>query len=437
MVHDAGSTDRHSTVRYRNQLPRHRRRYLAVVSVGNALEWFDWNSYAIFVVFFSAQFFPPDNSSAAHLKTLAIFAIGFFFRPFGAILISDFTDRHGRRAGLTLSMLLMAVGTILIALCPTYDQVGMAAPVLLLVARITQGLSAGGEWASTITYITEIAPPNRRAFYASLVYITTTGGALTATLLAALLTNLLGEAGVAAWGWRVPFAFGAAVGLVAYYLRRSVSETELYLLARHRRVRRPTWEVLRTRPMDGLRVAGFTIGATVVYYTFAIYLPGYAQREHGMSASTALWASVIPQVILIAVLPFVGIASDRFGRKPLLSIFAIGFCLLTFPFFNLLGPSGWSLLAVMTAAMLLFACWGAASPAAMAELFPTHVRSAGLGFPYSATVAVFGGTAPYVLETLSKNGHMDWFAGYVILLCLVSLAVYLTVRETKDESLER
>jgi MHS family alpha-ketoglutarate permease-like MFS transporter len=433
----ASSTDQPSAVRHRDRLPRYRRRYLAAVSAGNALEWFDWNSYAIFVVFFSTQFFPAGSDAAAYLKTLAIFAIGFFFRPLGAILISDFTDRHGRRAGLTVAMLLMAGGTVLIAVCPTYDQIGLAAPLLLLLARILQGLSTGGEYASTITYITEIAPPGRRAYFSSLVYISSTFGALTATLLAAVLISLVGEAGVTAWGWRVPFALGATIGLVALYLRRSVSETELYLLARDRRVRRPTWEVLRRHPIGGLRVAGFTVGATVVYYTFAIYLPGYAQRAHGMAAGTALWASVIPQVIMIVILPFVGRLSDRIGRKPLLVVFASGFILLVHPFFNLLGPSGWSLLAVMTGGLLLFACWGAVAPAAMAELFPTHVRSAGLGLPYAATVAVFGGTAPYVVEMLSRDGHTSWFAWYVTVLCLVSLGVYLTVRETKDESLER
>jgi MHS family alpha-ketoglutarate permease-like MFS transporter len=183
-------------------------------------------------------------------------------------------------------------------------------------------------------------------------------------------------------------------------------------------------------------VCGFTIGATVVYYTFAIYLPGYVQKTHGMPASTALWASVAPQLLLIAVLPVAGILSDRYGRKPLLIAFAGGFVLMSYPFFQMLGPSGWSLAAVMAPALVLFACWGAVSPAAMAELFPTQVRTAGLGLPYSSTVAVFGGTAPYVVEVLTRKGHADWYPWYVSVLCLISLGVYLTVRETKDESLQ-
>lgn len=412
------------------------RRGIIAASIGNVLESLDWNVYSLFSIFFAAQFFPAGNTGAAQLKTLVIFAVGFFFRPLGAVLLAGIADRHGRRAGLTLSALLMASGSLIIAVSPTYAQIGFLAPLLLLLARITQGLSIGGELAAAFSYLAEIAPPGRRGFYSSFVYATGTPGPLVATLLVWLLIDTLGETGVAAWGWRLPFAFGALLGVVALYLRRSLNETGPYLASRDRRLRRPTWEVLRRHPISGLRVAGFTIGATVVYYTFFAYLPVYAQKTYGVPPSGTLLASAIAQIVMIATLPLFGVLSDRIGRKPLLIAFAIGHMLLIVPLFNLLNSSAWSLLVVMSVGLLLFSCYAAVAPVAMAELFPTQVRSVGVGLPYALTVAVFGGTVPYLIESLTEHGHADWFSWYVAALCFVSLVVYLTARETKDLKLE-
>ncbi|WLW56014.1 MFS transporter [Streptomyces sp. YU58] len=406
-------------------------------SVGHSMEWFDWNAYIYFSVFFSRHFFPAGNTGTAQLNTLMIFAMGFLFRPLGGIVLGGFADRKGRRSALTVSMLLMAGGSLLIAVCPTYDQVGLLAPVLLLVARMAQGLSTGGEMAASATYLAEVAPPGRRGFYSSFAYVTGTLGSLAATLLGQLILAQLGEERMGAWGWRIPFAFGTVIGLCALYLRRTLSETGPYLMGQDLRVRRPTWEMLRRHPASGLRVIGFTVGATTVYYTFLVYLPGYVQTTYGVAPEAALWVSVVAQTAMVATLPFLGIISDRIGRKPLLGLFAGGYLVLVVPLFSLLSSSVWSLLVVMTTGLLLFGCYAAIAPTAMAELFPTQVRSVGLAMPYSLVVAVFGGTAPYAVQGLTERGHAHWFPWYVAALCLVSLLVYVTTPETKDVNLDR
>ncbi|MFB9909502.1 MFS transporter [Allokutzneria oryzae] len=415
-----------------------RRRGLVAASIGNGLEWFDWNAYAIFAVYFSTQFFPKGSDGVtATLSTLAVFAVGFFFRPLGGMLLAAFTDRHGRRAGLTLSVLLMAGGSLVIAVSPTYEQVGVLAPALLLLGRIAQGLSTGGEFAAASTYLAELAPPGRRGLYSSFIYVSNVLGTLAATLLATVLVGLLGKQGLIDGGWRIPFAVGALLGVYGLYLRRTLEETEAYLAAgRERKVARPTLEVLRRYPVAALRVVGFTAGATIAYYTFAVYLPTFAKSAHKVDETSALWASTAAQVLMIVALPLFGALSDRIGRRPLLIAFAVGYVLFVVPIFAMLGPSAWSLFIAMTLGLLLFALYGAVAPTAMAELFPTEVRTAGIGLPYALTVAIFGGTAPLVVEQLGAVGLVHLYPWYIAVLCLVSLVVFLTARETKDVVLE-
>jgi MHS family alpha-ketoglutarate permease-like MFS transporter len=415
---------------------RSRRRGLIAASVGNALEWFDWNAYAIFAVHFSGQFFAGQGQGQALLRSLAIFAVGFFFRPLGGALLAAFSDRRGRRAGLTLSVVLMGGGSLLIAVSPTYDQVGLLAPALLVVARIAQGLSTGGEFAASTTYLAELAPPGRRGLYGSFFYLSGAVGTLGATGIAGLLLALQGADGLAAWGWRIPFAIGALLALYGLYLRRALDETHAYRAGGARRVARPTLEAIRRYPRESLRVVGFTIGATAAYYTFAVYLPSYATSAEGVPADGARWASLGAQLVFIAALPPLGALSDRIGRRPLLLLFAASFSLLVVPLFHLMSASPWSLFAAMSAGLLLFACYGAVAPTAMAEMFPTEVRAAGIGLPYALTVAAFGGTAPYVVEWLRAGGRGDWYPWYLAGLSLISLVVFAGARETRDRDLE-
>jgi MFS transporter, MHS family, alpha-ketoglutarate permease len=412
------------------------RRSLLATLLGNMLEWFDWQAYAIFSVFFSAQFFPRTSSVSALLGALAIFAVGFFFRPLGGLLIAGFTDRVGRRGGLVLSVLLMAAGSLLIAVSPTYTQVGALAPALLLVARILQGLSTGGEFAASASYLSEIAAPSRRGFVTSFFYVSNVLGTLLATVLGSVLVGVLGADRLREWGWRLPFLVGALLAVLALYLRARLVESDAFT-AQARRPERPTVRAFREHPGAVARVVGFTVGGTVAYYTFAVYLPSYAQQAKGVPTAQALWASIAAQVVLIAVLPPLGALSDRIGRRPLLIYFAAGFVVLSVPLFALMSSSGWSLFAAMTVGLLLFAGYGAVAPVAMAELFPTSVRTAGIGLPYALTVAVFGGTAPYLVTALNQAGRGGLFPWYLALACLVSLVVYARTRETRSVDLTR
>jgi MHS family alpha-ketoglutarate permease-like MFS transporter len=405
-------------------------RSLLATLVGNTLEWYDWQAYAIFSVFFSGQFFAGGSGPSALLATLAIFAVGFFFRPLGGLLLAGFTDRVGRRGGLVASVLLMAAGSLLIAVSPTYAQIGVAAPLVLLVARILQGLSTGGEFAASASYLSEMAPPSRRGLVTSFFYVSNVLGTMLATVLGSVLVGTLGADRLRDWGWRLPFLVGALLALVALYLRARLVESPAFR-AQSSQSERPTLRAFREHPAAVGRVVGFTVGGTVAYYTFAVYLPSYAQQAHRVSTSSALWASLAAQLILVLILPALGALSDRIGRRPLLIGFAAGFALLAVPLFGWLSGSGWSLFAVMTIGLVLFAGYGAVAPVAMAELFPTSVRTAGIGLPYALTVAVFGGTAPYLVTALTDAGHGAVFPWYLALACLISLVVYLTARETR------
>ncbi|MCW2642307.1 MAG: transporter, family, alpha-ketoglutarate permease [Dactylosporangium sp.] len=403
-------------------------RGLAAASVGNALEYFDWTTYAVFSLILAPRFFPHREPLTAVLATLAIFAVGFLFRPVGGLLFGIYADRRGRAPALALSVLLMAGGSLLIALSPTYSGAGLLAPVLLLVARAAQGLSAGGEAAAMTTYVVERAPTGRRGLHASAIFASTTVGTLAATTTALVLRGTLGAAQLAAWGWRVPFALGALAGLYGFVLRRRLAETPTFEGVRSRPARRPLAEAFRHNRAAMLRVAGLSAGATVTFYTFSIYLPSYAQRAHGVPATGSWWASVGAHLVFIAVLPAFGMLSDRIGQRPLLVVFGLGFAVLIPVLLRLVGSSAWSLFAVMTAALVLFACGAVAMPVVIAESLPPVVRSTGIGIPYSLTVALAGGSAPYLIEFLAARHLEPWYAGYAALLCLVTAVTALSAR---------
>ncbi|MDQ0986283.1 MFS transporter [Streptomyces sp. V2I9] len=411
-----------------------RPRQILLASLGNAAEWFDWTVYVTFAAVLGPQFFPSGDGATNVLETLSVFAVGFLFRPVGGLLIGAYCDRRGRGAGLRLSLLLMAGGSLLIALAPAHRTAGVLSPALLVAARALQGLSAGGEGTAMSTYVIETAPRRRRGLYSSAIYISTTLGTLTATFLALLLRNTLTPDQLADWGWRIPFALGALFASYGWWMRRGVRETPAFGAVRER-AHRPAGEVLRAYPRRVVRVAGFTLGATVVYYTFAAYLPLYAQVHDGVPADSALWASVAAQVVFMAALPLLGMATDRFGPRPMLLVFGGGFVCLTPVLFAVMSGSAVRLFAVMAAALLLFGCYATAAPAATSQMFPTAVRSTGVGLPYALTVALFGGTAPYLNEYLAGRGHAAWYPWYVVLLSAASTVFFLRFRGTADADL--
>ncbi|MCF1592944.1 MFS transporter [Streptomyces muensis] len=412
-------------------------RQLLAASVGNAVEWYDWYAYTFLATYIAAEVFPKsaDNSLVPLLSTFAVFAVGFFMRPVGGLLMGAVADRRGRRAALTVTILLMGGSSLLVGLTPTYETAGVLAPVILVLARLLQGLSVGGEFAASTTFLVESAGPGRRGLFSSFQYVSTTAGQLVASGIATLLVDTLSDGQMNGWGWRVPFVLGAVLSLVGFWIRQGAEETRS---AEQRQAPRPgLLEALRRHPRQSLLICGITAGGTIAYYTWTSYLPTYAELNAGIEKSDALLAGTISLAFFGLLQPLGGLLSDRFGRRPLLLFFGLGFALLTVPLLHALHDSFVTLLLVQCAGMVLLTGFTSISAAVNAEVFPPRVRAAGIGFPYSLTVAMFGGTAPYVGTLFKELGHTDLFPWYVAVLCLGSSLVYLRLPETAHRPLER
>ena len=411
---------------------RSRGRNLVGAAIGNLFESYDWQCYLVLSAVIAPQFFPKDDPVSNLLGVLAIFAVGFVFRPVGGALFGVLADRYGRRWALSASMVLMGTGSLIIGVAPTHTKVGALAPALLLLARALQGMSAGGEFAAASSYVVELAPEGRRSRFSSSIYVTATAGVVLAALTFMALRTFLTPQQIGDWGWRIPFLVGALLAFYGLDLRSGLAETEAFLEQKPGR-RASMIEVLRAHPRACLRVAGLTAGATVVFYTFVVYLPSYATRVHKVPQTQATWVMVAALAIFSLSLPLWGVFADRFGARLSALIFAGGTALVSPVLFGLLDSSWTSLFAVMTVALLLFAGCAAVLPQLLAEQFPVHIRSVGVGLPYSVSVALFGGTAPYVVESLTAAQRGGWFPWYVSALCLVSLvSLSLWGRQTRE-----
>ncbi|WP_428836698.1 MFS transporter [Streptomyces bangladeshensis] len=410
---------------------------LVAASVGNAVEWYDWYAYTFLATYIAAAVFPEGtgDSLVPLLSTFAVFAVGFFIRPVGGLLMGAVADRHGRRAALTVTILLMGGSSLLVGLTPTYASVGLLAPVVLVAARLLQGLSVGGEFAASTTFLVESAGPGRRGLFSSFQYVSTTAGQLAASGVTTVLVDTLAEPSMDGWGWRVPFWLGGVFSLVGFWIRRGAEETRS---AAQRQAPRPgLFEALRRHPRQSLLIAGITAGGTLAYYTWTSYLPTYAELNAGVAKSDALLASTLSLAFFALLQPLGGLLSDRVGRRPLLLCFGLGFAVLCVPLLHVLRDSFAVLLLVSCAGMVLLTGFTSVSAAVNAEVFPPRVRAAGIGFPYSLTVALFGGTAPYVGTLFKELGHSGLFPWYVAVLCLLSSLVYLRLPETAHRELER
>ncbi|GAA2644606.1 MFS transporter [Streptomyces lunalinharesii] len=423
-------------------------RQLAAASVGNTVEWYDWYAYSFLAVYFADQVFPKGagNSLVPLLSSFAVFAVGFFMRPVGGLLMGAVADRRGRRAALTLTILLMGGGSLLVALTPTYAATGVLAPIVLVVARLVQGLSVGGEFAASTTFLVESAGPGRRGLFSSFQYVSTTLGQLLASGTGALLAALLTAHQMGQWGWRIAFLVGALLSLLGLWIRSGARETlpqapDADPAARPAATERPAdrpglFEGLRRYPRQSLLICGITAGGTLAYYTWTTYLPTYAQVNAGFDKGEALTVGTLSLVFFALIQPLGGLLSDRIGRKPLLLTFALGFAVLAVPLLHLVTDSFASLLLVQCAGLVLLTGYTSIAAAVNAEVFPARVRAAGIGFPYSLTVALFGGTAPYVGTWFKQAGHAGLFPWYVAGLCLVSFFVYLALPETARRPLD-
>ncbi|GAA3706082.1 MFS transporter [Nonomuraea antimicrobica] len=410
-------------------------------SVGNLVEWYDWFVYSSFAVYFAASFFPEGNDTAKLLNTAAIFAVGFFMRPLGGWLLGRYADRKGRKAALTLTVTLMSASALLIAIAPTYEAVGYFGVLVLVVARLLQGLSVGGEYAASATYLTEATPRGRRGFASSFQYVSMTAGQLVGLGLQIVLQNTMTQEALNSYGWRIPFVVGAAAAAVVFYLRRSLLETEAYD-EEEREVKqadRGTIAQLLTHKREALLVIALTMGGTVAYYTYTTYLTKYLSNTAGLPKETATLVSFCALFVFMCLQPAAGALSDRIGRRPLLITFGIGSMVGTVPLMTALGGVGGfgGALVLSLAGLLIVTGYTSINAVVKAELFPTNVRALGVALPYAIANALFGGTAEYVALWFKDNGIESGFFWYVSGLAAVSLVVYLTMRETRDAALSR
>ena len=414
---------------------RQRMRSIFGGSIGNLIEWYDFYVYNSFALYFAKLFSNSQDPTVQFLTVFGIYAVAFFIRPIGGLLLGSYADRAGRRAALTLSVFLMCAGSLVIAVIPTYAQIGVGAPLLLLFARLLQGLSLGGEYATSATYLSEMSVSRHRGFYTSFQYVTLIGGQVIAALVLLVMQGLLSSAQLESWGWRVPFALGALGALYGFYLRRNLVESAEFLASRATRRGNPAREVFR-HPRELLLVFGLTMGGTAAFYTFSTYMPTFLANTVKLPREQANLLSFITLFCFAAMQPAFGALSDRIGRKPVLLWFGIAGTLCTYWIMTSMAATRdfATILALLLFALLIVSGYTSINAVVKAELFPAEVRALGVGLPYAVAASVFGGTAPYIALYLKGEGHENWFFIYISVLIFGSLLVYATMRDTKAHS---
>ena len=418
----------------------HRLRSILGGSIGNLVEWYDWYAYSAFSLYFAKSFFPPADQTVQLLNAAAVFAVGFLMRPLGGWVMGRYADRHGRRTALTASVLLMCAGSLLIAITPSYASIGIAAPALLVIARMMQGVSVGGEYGASATYLSEMAGARHRGFWSSFQYVTLIMGQLLALAVLLVLQRTMSVPDLEAWGWRIPFVIGALCALVAVRLRRGMVETTAFESARVRSdSNQSAMRMLLAHPRAVATVVGLTAGGTVAFYTFTTYAQKFLVNTSGFSKADATLISAASLAIFMCVQPLVGAISDRVGRRPVLMTFGVVGTLGTLPLLTALSGarSFGTALLLLTIALLVVSGYTSINAVVKTELFPTNVRALGVAFPYAIAVSVFGGTAEYLALWFKNMGHEGWFYWYVTACIAASLLVYATMPETRHSAAMR
>jgi MFS transporter, MHS family, alpha-ketoglutarate permease len=407
--------------------------------IGNTLEWYDFASYAIFAPFFAPQFFNPSDKTAALLATLAIFAVGFLLRPLGGFFFGWLADRRGRRHAMIVSMSVTALGCLIIGVSPTYTAIGVAAPMLLVLGRLAQGFGLGGEIGASFTFLIESAPVDRRGLWSSSMFICLIAGSLLATIIALALNAILPEGGMSAYGWRIPFLIGALLGVYAIFLRRGLEEPPAFKaeIAHEAQLRdiEPVSSTIWKCRREILTVIGLTAGPTLSYNTWVSGATTYAINFKHMDAKGALWSLLIGCVVYIIVQPIWGMISDKVGRKPNLLVGAVMAVVLAIPMVGVIQGEFIQLTIAISLSLFFLAAWTSIAPAVYAEMFPTRIRATGMAIPYSLTVALFGGTAPYIQNWLASLGRMDIFSTYLMALNILTAITIWMMPETRGRPL--
>src|SRR5215203_4679476 len=412
------------------------RKAVSAAVVGNVLEWYDFAVYAFVATIIAKKFFPAQDEVTALLSTFLAYGLGFVARPLGGIVIGRLGDTRGRKTALLITIFLMAAGTVLIGLLPTYETISVLAPLLLVVARLMQGFSAGGEWGGSTAYIVEWAPPGKRGWYGSFQQTSVVGGLLLGSGVAALLNSILDPATMEAWGWRVPFLLGGILGPVGMWMRRTIDETPAY---RRVEARGEAGQIEESGWLLAARAFGFTIVWTVCFYVLLNYMPTWTRQYMKLSPQAALWANTIGLFVLLVAIPFMGRLSDRLGRKPLLLACCVAFVVVPLPVFSYLASGNASygtLILVQAFFALLISMFSGPGPAAIAEIFPTKSRSTWMTSGYALAVAIFGGFAPLIsVWLISRFSSPTAHSYYLIAAAIVSTIVIATLRETAHEEL--
>ena len=413
--------------------PAHRLRSILGGSAGNLVEWYDWYAYAVLASYLAPHFFPDD--AAKDLNAWAVFAVGFFMRPIGGWLMGVYGDRRGRKAGLTLSVTLMCIGSLMIALTPGYTAIGPLATISLVTARLIQGLSLGGEYGASATYLSEMAGKRHRGFFSSFQYVTLISGQLTALLVLLALQAYMPEAELKQWGWRIPFAIGGVLAVIVFWLRRRLAETESF--AKRDAARKSSFGALfLEHPREAAVVMLLTAGGTLAFYAYTIYPIAFLKKTAGFSDAAATQVNAAALFVFMAIQPLAGALSDRIGRKPLMVCFGVLGVALTWPIFTALEGvrTAWQAFALMTGALVIVTGYTSINAVVKAELFPAHIRTLGVALPYALANAIFGGTAPYIALWFKQSGWERGFYWYVTAMIGISLITYLKMRDTAKHS---
>ncbi|HYI64024.1 MAG TPA: MFS transporter [Allosphingosinicella sp.] len=422
----------------RNGMSAHRIRNIVGGSAGNLVEWYDWYVYAAFTLYFAPSFFPEGDRTAQLMSSAAVFAVGFVMRPIGAWAMGVYSDSRGRKAGLTLSVSLMCIGSLMIAVTPGYAAIGGFAPALLVLARMLQGLSVGGEYGASATYLSEMAGRKRRGFYSSFQYVTLIAGQLIALAVLLVLQFSMSEANLEAWGWRIPFGIGAVLAVVVFYIRRRLAETESFENARASDTPKSSGlNLFRDHPRQAFLVMALTAGGTLAFYAYTTYMQKFLVNTSGFGREAASQVMTAALFLFMCMQPLAGALSDRVGRKPVMVTFGVLGMVLTVPIFTALETveDPIAAFALVFAALLIVTGYTSINAVVKAELFPAHIRALGVALPYALANTMFGGTAEYVALWLKTQGMERGFYWYVTAMIGLSLIVYVSMRDTKKHSL--
>ena len=405
--------------------------------IGNIVEWYDWTVYGLMAGIFSGSIFPAHDPTSSVISALLTFAVGFLMRPVGSIVLSPLADRYGRKQILSLTIMMMGFGSLLIALVPPYASIGIAAPLIVLVARMLQGFSTGAEFQSSTVYLVEHAPPERRAFVGSSQLASIGFAILIATGTATLTTTWIPQPALGTWAWRIPFLLGALLSLYGVWMRLHLPETPYFVAIKQHQDKAPwpAFEALRAYPASTFFVFCVQIG-TVMFYLWTVFLPTYASLVGKLPLSQGLLGGTISLAVFTMAVPIMAALSDRIGRKPLLITSAVGFLLLARPLFSLLGNGDFAtFLMVDITGCLLLAMVDGVMPALFCELFPTRVRTSGIGIPYQVCSAIFSGTAPLIAAWFIHIGQPLAVSWYVMAIAVVTGVAFCFMPETRGRAL--